>query len=110
MFKIFLELKVAYFRTRLGSCHAITITHHNNIGLGSDALSAEKTSEGCHAPVTKKPIFFFFFHQNSDTLSLLLRSCRCFIPGVYRPEETNVSHCVRKTDCLYPAALPPVKV
>jgi hypothetical protein len=61
---------MVHFRARLGSCHAITITRHNNIGLGSDALSAEKTPEGCHAPVTKEPIFIFFFHQNSDTLSL----------------------------------------
>jgi len=93
-----------HFRTRLGSGHAITLTCHNNIGLGSDALSAEKTLEGCHAPVAKEPTCIFFFYQNSDTLSLFSISCRCFIPGVSPTDETKISHYFRTI------ALPEVKV
>jgi hypothetical protein len=88
MFKPVLDLNTVYFRTRLGSGQDITITCHNNIGLGSDALSAEKTPEGCHASVAKEPIFIFFFHQNSDTLSLFSISCRCFILRVNPTTKT----------------------
>ena len=80
MFKPVLDLNTVHFRARLGSGHAITLTCHNNIGLGSDTLSAEKTPEGCHAPVAKEPISIFFFHQNLDTLPLFSISFRCFIP------------------------------
>jgi hypothetical protein len=59
-----------YFRSCLSSFHADLIILHNNIGLGLDELSAGKTLEGCHAPVTKEPIFFF--RQNTDTLPLFL--------------------------------------
>lgn len=104
MFRAVLDLKTMHFRTRLGSGHAIILTCHNNIGLGSDALSAEKTLEGCHAPVAKEPTCIFFFHQNSDTLSLFSISYRCFIPGVNPTDETHVLHYFKTT------ALPEVKV
>jgi len=64
MFKPVTDMNTEHFRARLGNGHAITLTCHNNIGLGSDALSAEKTLEGCHAPVAKEPTCIFFFHQN----------------------------------------------
>ena len=97
MFKPVTDMNTEHFRTRLGNGHAITLTFHNNIGLGSDALSAEKTLEGCHAPVAKEPTCIFFFHQNSDTLFLFSISCRCFIPGVNPTDETKVSHYFRMT-------------
>jgi hypothetical protein len=68
MFKPVTDLNTEHFRTRLGNGYAITLTCHNNIGLGSDALSAEKTLEGCHAPVTKEPTCIFFSHQKSHFL------------------------------------------
>jgi hypothetical protein len=97
MFKPVTGLNTVHFRTRLGSGSTITLTCHNNIGLGSDALSAEKTLEGCHAPVAKEPTSIFFFHQNSDTISLFSISYRCFIPGVNPTAETKVSHYFRTT-------------